>query len=289
MKHVFCFGFGYSAAHLAARMAPYGWKFSGTVRSAEKVAALTAQGVDGYAFDGLTYSADIEDALATASHILLSIPPGADGDPALAVFGKAIENSPSITWIGYFSTIGVYGDTRGGWVDETTTVAPPNVRGARRLNAETAWLELAARCGKAALVLRLPGIYGPGRSVVDDLKSGTLRLSINPGHVFNRIHVEDIAGASEAAINYRGHHRVFNIADDLPATREDVIGYAAELLGLPVPNQSAGPPPSEMARSFYDAEKRVSNARMKAELGVRLIYPTYKEGLKAIAGSNSGS
>jgi nucleoside-diphosphate-sugar epimerase len=221
---------------------------------------------------------------------LLSIPPGASGDPAFTVYADDIASSPTLEWIGYFSTIGVYGDAGGGWVDETTDPRPGSERGARRLEAEREWLRLGEESGKTVVILRLPGIYGPGRNTLKDLRSGKARRIVKPGHYFNRVHVEDIAAAVEAALHVQSS-RIFNITDDLPAAPEDVIAFGAELLGMPcppaIPHSEAILSP--MARSFYSESKKVSNARMKAELGVVLKYPTYKEGLTALAGNTSDS
>ena len=217
--------------------------------------------------------------------MLLSIPPDATGDPALTVYGEDIASSPALSWIGYFSTVGVYGDANGAWVDETTTPKPGTERGLRRLKAETGWLELGRKSGMSVVVFRLPGIYGPGRSAIDQLRAGTARRIFKPGQVTNRVHVDDIASAVEASLRLSAGPHVFNVTDDLPAPPQDVIAYGAELLGVPCPPATdptdAGLTP--MARSFYAESKKVSNARMKAELGVALAYPTYFEGLKAIA------
>nr|HPG89260.1 SDR family NAD(P)-dependent oxidoreductase [Hyphomicrobium sp.] len=196
--------------------------------------------------------------------------------------------SPSITWIGYLSTIGVYGDADGGWVDEETEARPGSERGQRRLDAENAWLALGQRTGKASMVFRLPGIYGPGRSTIDDLRAGEARRLIKPGQVFNRIHVVDIATALTAAIDKPHAGRVYNVTDDEPGPPQDVVAYGAELLGLPVPPglDFATADLTPMARSFYSESKRVSNARMKSELGVALKYPNYRDGLRDILQSS---
>lgn len=284
MTHLFCFGLGYSANVVARRLAKAGWQISGTSRNLQGAASLTAQGYRGHVFDGSIDNRAIADDLAHASHVLLSIPPDGKGDPALRHFAGVIAASPTIRWIGYFSTVGVYGDSGGGWVDETTPAKPGSDRGQRRLEAENAWLELANSAGKIAVMLRLPGIYGPGRSTIDDVRAGTARRLIKPGQVFNRIHVDDIASAVEASMTHSTQSRVYNITDDDPAAPQDVVEFAARLMGAPVPPDIdfATAQLSEMGRSFYSESKRVANTRMKSELGVQLAYPSYREGLRAI-------
>jgi nucleoside-diphosphate-sugar epimerase len=289
VMHLFCFGLGYSSGVVAGRLARQGWRITGTSTRAEGAAQITANGYTGLVFDGTAANADVAAELKTATHVLLSIPPGADGDPAFARFSDSMRESSSITWIGYFSTVGVYGDAQGGWVDEETEAKPGSERGKRRLAAERQWLGLARDAGEHAAVFRLPGIYGPGRCALDDVLDGTARSIIKPGQVFNRIHVDDIASAVIAAIErphtgcvYTG--RVYNVTDDEPGPPQDVVNFAAELLGRPQPPSLdfATAELSPMARSFYSENKRVANARMKAELGIRLKYPNYREGLRAI-------
>ncbi len=284
MAHLLCFGMGYSAQVLAQCMTASQWTITGTSTTAEGVDQLREQGFNGCLFDGSSGDDALGSALRSATHILSSVPPDARGDPVLRAFAEQIAASPSISWIGYFSTIGVYGDAGGGWVSEDTPATPASERGRRRLRAETAWLDLGQRCGKSVMIFRLPGIYGPGRSAIDDLKAGTARRLIKPGQVFNRIHVADIAAAVAAAIERPQRQRVFNVTDDEPGPPQDVVAYAADLLGLPVPPdlEFATADLSPMARSFYSESKRVSNARMKSELGVSLLYPTYREGLLGI-------
>ncbi|MEZ5899247.1 MAG: SDR family oxidoreductase [Hyphomicrobiaceae bacterium] len=286
MSHLFCFGLGYSAQRIAARLASRGWKISGTTTSQDRIATLKSAGYSAVLFDGENPSSEVADLLSTASHILLSIPPGANGDPALIHHGADIAASKSVEWIGYFSTVGVYGDAAGGWVSEDNEARPKSDRGKRRLAAEQSWQALGQLSGKRVDVFRLPGIYGPGRSAIEDVLGGTARRLVKPGQVFNRIHVEDIAGAVIAAIDKTSASgQIYNVTDDEPGPPQDVVVYAATLLGRT-------PPPeidfdtadlSPMARSFYSESKRVSNARMKRDLLPRLAYPTYREGLAAIA------
>jgi nucleoside-diphosphate-sugar epimerase len=285
VKNLFCFGLGYCAIELSRRLLADGWTIAGTTAHAEKIQVLRAQGFTPLHFDGVSAPSDVADALRAASHVLLSIPPDAGGDPALHHFGKLIAAASSLSWIGYFSTVGVYGDAQGNWVDEASEPKPGTERGQRRLKAENGWADLAKTSGKSLVIYRLPGIYGPGRSAIDQLKAGTARRIFKPGQFTNRVHVADIATAVEASLGLSPGVHVFNVTDDLPAPPQDVIAYGAELLGLPCPpaTDPTDDALSPAARSFYIENKKVSNARMKSELGVELAYPTYFEGLKAIA------
>jgi nucleoside-diphosphate-sugar epimerase len=201
-------------------------------------------------------------------------------------FRDDLATLPDLAWIGYLSTVGVYGDWHGEWVDEMTPCRPVSERSLLRLKAERAWLDFADEAGRRVEVFRLSGIYGPGRSsVIDNLRAGTAWRIVKPGQVFNRIHVDDIARVLAAAIDRDTGLRVFNVSDDEPAPPEDVVAYAAELLGLPVPAalgfEAAGL--SGMAASFWSECKRVKNERVRRQLGLELLYPTYREGLRALA------
>lgn len=287
MINLFCFGFGFTASLLARQLAGLDCAVTGTSTNATGAQRIKAGGATGLLFDGTKPGAGVDQALATATHVLLSIPPDKDGDPAFIHHGAAIAESPSIRWIGYLSTVGVYGDHHGGPVDETTPPAPISERGARRLAAEQAWLELGRRSGKQVQVFRLPGIYGPGRSALDSVRAGTARRIVKPGQVFNRIHADDIAGALALAMSGRGRHEVYNISDEEPCPPQDVITHAAKLLGVAPPPEVAFAEAklSPMAASFYGESKRVSNARAKADLGWTPRYPNYREGLAAILAS----
>jgi nucleoside-diphosphate-sugar epimerase len=289
MNHLLCFGFGYSARALAARLDRQHWRITGTSTTEEGCARVRAGGHTAVLFDGTAPAAGITAALADAAagvtHVIVSAAPVDHGDPVLPHHGADLAVAPNLRWIGYLSTIGVYGDHGGGWVDETTPATPGSVRSQRRLVAENAWLELARTPKPLVGVFRLAGIYGPGSSAIDNLRAGTARRIVKPGQVFNRIHVDDIALVVEAAINGQRTTSVYNVTDDEPAPPQDVVAYAAGLLGLAVPPDLpfATTPLSPMAVSFYGENKRVRNERIKTELGVTLQYPTYREGMRAIA------
>ncbi len=229
-------------------------------------------------------------AIDAASHVLVTAPPGTDGDPVLARYGEALSASPA-GWFGYLSTTGVYGDRGGGWVDEDTPPAPTAERSQRRLAAELAWRARAA--GRPLDLFRVAGIYGPGRSALDELRSGRARRVIRPGHAFGRIHRDDIAGAVLAAIaNPPAGTRVLNLSDDEPAESAVVIEEAARLLGVApppaVPFDEAHAGMSDMARSFWADDRRVASAKTQAALGRRWLYPSYREGLRAILEQEAG-
>jgi nucleoside-diphosphate-sugar epimerase len=284
MSRLVCLGLGYSARHLARRLASQGWHITGTARTPEGAEAIAGEGFTALQFDGSQPCAGLVDALNAATHVLVSVPPGASGDPVLAHHGADIARAPALGWIGYLSTVGVYGDHKGGWVDETTPTNPVSERSRRRAEAEQAWLALAADGGKRVQVFRLAGIYGPGRSAFDKLRAGTAQRVIKARQVFNRIHVEDIAEVLIAAVDGRGTHEIYNLADDEPAPPQDVVAYAAELLHMPPPPEIAleDADLSLMAKSFYVENKRVSNARLRHDLGLELKFPSYRQGLRSI-------
>ncbi len=277
MNRLFCFGFGFSAAALGRRLKPKGWRIAGTARAAEKVNALIRDGIEAYAFP----LADPPAALAGATHVLISTPPGAGGDPALP-YKDALQPK----WLGYLSTTGVYGDRAGGWVDETTPEAPATERGKRRLEAEHAWRAWGVTANVPVMIFRLAGIYGRGRNQLESLRAGTARRIMRENQIFSRIHVDDIAQVLEASIARPNAGAIYNVCDNEPAPPHDVIEYAAKLLNVTPPPleryEDASATMSEMAKSFYTESKRVKNDRIKSELGVNLLYPTYREGLRAL-------
>lgn len=288
--HLLCIGLGYTARALARRLSSKGFAVTGTSRTREGTERIEAGGWRALLFaDGAAPS--LVAAARSATHVLVSAAPGEAGDPVLPALGTALAEASDLRWIGYLSTIGVYGDRGGAWIDEATPPQPGNARSRRRLEAEKAWEDFAARTGRRVEIFRLPGIYGPGRSAIESVRAGTARRIIKPGQVFNRMHVEDIALALEAALAGPARHALYNLCDDEPAPPEDVVAYAAELLGLPQPPAVpfAEAELSPMARSFYAESKRVSNRRMKDVLGVRLRYPSYREGLAAIVRGINGA
>lgn len=284
MSHLLCFGLGFSAKILAARLAAKGWTISATSRSEAGAAAISALGYRGLVFDGS--SPLTTDALDGVTHVVVSAPPGADGDPVVKQHRQDLATrAHQFRWVAYLSTTGVYGDHGGGLVTEDTPLTPNTDRGHKRLMAETQWLDLWRGHGLPVHIFRLAGIYGPGRNQLLSLLDGTAKRVIKPGQVFSRIHVEDIANVLEASIANPHPGRAYNVCDDEASPPQDVVAYGAELLGLPVPPDTPFDEAtlSPMARSFYADSKRVSNERLKRELGVRLTYPTYREGLGAIA------
>jgi len=284
MSRLLCLGLGYSARVLAHRLARQRWQITGTARTRAGAEAIAAEGFTALVFDGAEPGAGLSQALKQATHILVSVPPGASGDPVLARHADDIAQAPAVRWIGYLSTVGVYGDRQGAWVDETTPPNPISERSQRRAAAEAAWLALGAAASKSVQIFRLAGIYGPGRSAIDRLRAGTAQRIVKPGQVFNRIHVEDIAGVLIATIGERGTHQIYNVADDEPAPPQDVVAYAAELLHMPPPPEIAFEDAdlSLMAKSFYVENKRVSNARLHRDLGLELKFPSYRQGLRDI-------
>ena len=287
MTHLFCFGLGYSARRFGLRLAARGWDVSGTSKSEDGARALCRDGFRGVVFDGQRASADVSQTLKSATHVLLSIPPDGDGDPAIRFHGADIAESPTIEWIGYLSTVGVYGDHGGRWIDETAPVAPHAGRRAARATAESEWMALA---GERTSILRLAGIYGPRRNALINLRAGTARRIVKPGQVFNRIHVADIARAIAATFAHETTG-IWNVCDDEPAPPQDVVTFAASLMDIVPPPEidfaSAGL--SDMARSFYATNNRISNAPLKRDLNIDLAYPTYREGLKALWAAGEGA
>lgn len=284
MSHLLCFGLGFSAKILAARLAAKGWMISATSRSESGAASVRELGYGAFIFDG---SAPLpSEALGGVTHVVVSAPPGADGDPVLKQMGgEFAARAPQFQWVAYLSTTGVYGDHGGGLVTEDTPLTPNTERGHKRLMAETQWLDLWRNHGLPVHIFRLAGIYGPGRNQLLSLLDGTAKRVIKPGQVFSRIHVEDIANILEASMARPHPGRAYNVCDDEASPPQDVVAYGAALLGLPVPPDTPFDEAtlSPMARSFYADSKRVSNERLKRELGVTLTYPTFREGLGAIA------
>jgi nucleoside-diphosphate-sugar epimerase len=272
MPHLFCFGFGFSARAVARRLMKEGWTISATSRDDTGRQTIAALGARPFPFPAPS------SALDSVTHLLISAPPGESGDPVLAAHDF---DHRQFAWVGYLSTTGVYGDRGGGLVDEDSPLEPTTERGTRRLAAERAWLAT----GLPVHLFRLAGIYGPGRNQLLSVLDGTARRIVKPGQIFSRIHVDDIAGMLAASIARPNPGRAYNVCDDEPCPPQDVVAFAAQLLGRPpppeVPFEEADLSP--MARSFYAESKRVGNRRIKEELGYKLIYPTFREGLTALA------
>ncbi|MBO9395464.1 SDR family oxidoreductase [Shimia sp. R9_2] len=276
-KTLLSLGHGYSAQALAKRLLPQGWTILGTYRDPDQADKLRAQGVT-----PLHWPINFDDALQNVTHVLSSIRPDDDGDPVLQIGRYALQAaSQRLEWVGYLSTTGVYGDMDGGWVDEETPLDPGGIRGQMRVKAEAEWSSVP---DLPLHIFRLAGIYGPGRGPFAKLRRGTARRIIKKNQVFSRAHVDDIARVLEASMLAPNPGRIYNVCDDTPAPPQDILAYAAELLGMDpppeIPFEEADMSP--MARSFYSDSKRVRNTRIKEELGVALKYPNYRDALKAM-------
>lgn len=282
---LFCFGMGYTARALARRLRRDGWQVSGTTRQDEPEAGRADPEHFTFRRDH-ALSGEALAALNAATHVLVSVPPDAEGDPVLDMCRNAIAESPRIERIGYLSSTAVYGDSDGSRVDEDSPLRGSSVRARKRAEAETQWQDLGDECRKAIDVFRLAGIYGPGRSAFDRLRRGTAVRIDRPGHRFNRIHVDDIATTVAAAIGATRPGAIYNISDDEPAEPEKVIAFAANLLGIEPPAivgfEEARQSMSPMALSFWEDNRFVDNGRIHTRLGVRLAHPTFREGLRAI-------
>jgi nucleoside-diphosphate-sugar epimerase len=279
---LFCFGLGYTAQALASTLAAEGWQIAGTTRDPDKQARLEREGIEVYAFERDRPLEQAAQALAGTTHVLSSIAPDEGGDPVLGHHARDLLRCTSIAWAGYLGTTGVYGDRGGDWVSEADPTAPTMSRTLRRARAEAHWLA----SGLPVQLFRLAGIYGPGpgRSALAAVRAGRARRIVKPGQVFCRIHIDDIVQVLRASMARPNPGAVYNVSDDEPAPPQDVVTYACTLLGVE-------PPPeipfdaaelSPMARSFYSDSRRICNARIREELGVRLRYPSYREGLRAL-------
>lgn len=280
---LFCFGYGYTCDYLGhALMQNEGWRVAGTTRDNEKRQALRARGVEAHIFDKGCPLADPLYILQDTTHLLISTPPDDEGDPTYNMYAEDIAKLSNLQWVGYLSTTGVYGDRDGKWVDETSSVQPTSQRGTRRAKAEDQWLSLGAGENLPVHIFRLSGIYGPGRSALDSVRAGVARRIDKPGHAFGRIHVEDIVQVLLASMQNPAPGEIYNVTDDEPSPSHEVISYACDLLQQPEPPllnfEEADLAP--IARSFYNDNKRVSNNKIKNQLGVDLKYKNYKDGLR---------
>jgi len=281
-NHLLFFGFGFCAEALAPHLAARGWQLSSTCRDSEKAARLAKQGIAPIILDGKVLPPN---QLAGVSHILLSAAPTPQGDPALPLLTPALKaQAATLQWMGYLSTTGVYGDHQGAWIDEETPRGKIGARGQARVDAEAAWSALAAAHDLPIHYFRLAGIYGPGRNPLVAMQNGKARRIDKAGQVFSRIHVADIAQILLASIEKPNPGRAYSVCDDVPAPPQEVVAFAADLLGLEAPPLIAfeAAELSPMAQSFYADNKRIKNTRLKEELGVELLYPDYRAGLRAL-------
>lgn len=283
-KKLFCFGYGYTCDYLGHALAGSGeWALSGTTRSKEKQEALKERGIEASLFDYRHPLVDPISFFKDTTHLLVSTPPDDEGDPSFRAHAQDILKIPSLEWVGYLSTTGVYGNRDGGWVNETSETRPTAKRGARRIKAEEQWMSLHKSQNLPIHIFRLAGIYGPGRSALDSVRAGVARRINKPGQAFSRVHVEDIIQVLIASIHSPNPGSIYNVCDDYPAPSHEVIAHACKLLGRPapplIPYKEADLAP--IARSFYADNKRVQNEKIKNELGVSLKYKNFQDGLEA--------
>lgn len=281
--HVMIFGAGYSGKAIANALKPEAASLSGTTRSKDKFASLAAAGMTPFLFDGVHLNDELIAAMGNVTHLVQSVAPGKDGDPLLALLGGDLKKFlPNLTWVAYLSTVGVYGDHHGAWVDETTPCRPVSARSVERVAAEAAWTEAAQKANVPLSILRLSGIYGPGRNAFMNFEKGTARRLVKKDQVFNRIRVEDI-GAALAFLARKNQRGIFNVTDDEPCPPQDVVSFAATLMGVEPPPEQAFETAdlTPMARSFYGENKRVSNARIR-DLGFDFRFPEYRLSLKQL-------
>jgi nucleoside-diphosphate-sugar epimerase len=285
---LFCFGLGYSARRVIVRAGNV--EASGATLRAEAASAWRREGVAAFAIEGGHDEQALLAALSRAEILLVSAPPGEGGDPALARFARAIAAAADLGRILYLCSVGVYGDRGGAWVDEAAPPLPTSPRASARLAAEEQWRSLGRARGVPVDILRLAGIYGPGRNALRKLRAGAARRIVKPGQVFNRVHVEDLAEVARRLIEARGPGEVWNVADEEPAPPQDVVALAADLLGVAPPPEEAfeAAELSLMARGFYGDNRRVSVEKLRRRLDYRWLYPTYREGLRALALAGEG-
>lgn len=283
-KRLFCFGYGYTADYLgyALQTEEQGWTIGGTTRDQERRKELLTRRIRARIFDQEHPIADPHTLFSRFSHLLISTPPNDYGDPVFNMHADEISRLKKLKWVGYLSSTGVYGDRGGGQVDEQAELRPTSQRGSRRALAEQQWLSLFYNYGIPVHIFRLAGIYGPGRSALDSVRAGVARRIEKPGHVFNRMHVEDIVRVLRASFKNPNPGSIYNLADDSPAPSHEVIAQACQLLGLAIPPtipfEEADLAP--ITRSFYKDNKHVLNNKIKTELGVQLRYPDFRAGLE---------
>jgi nucleoside-diphosphate-sugar epimerase len=285
-KRLFCFGIGYSAEALSELLPVTDWHISGTVRTSDKANELAKKGINAVVWDGGPLSSEAEALLSQATHVLNSVPPNDAGDPAFNAAADIIRANDQIQWMGYLSTTGVYGNTDGQPVDEMSPLNPSSARSQRRVDAEADWMSLFNDSGVPTHVFRLAGIYGPGRSAFDTIRRGQAKRIYKPGHVFSRIHIDDIANILAASVERPNPGAAYNVCDDEPAPPAEVTEYACHLLGVEPPEvegfETAKERMTPMGLSFWQDNRRVSNRRIREELGVQLSHPDYRSGLQAV-------
>lgn len=282
-KHLFCFGFGYTASYLSQHLKQFGWQVSGTTTSEEKCVEMEECGVHSYLFDSTQPLCDALQCLSDVTHILISIPPNIRGDLVYDMYEHDLRRLKNLEWVGYLSSTGIYGNRDGGWVGEDDMVAPTSKRGSERFKAENQWLKLFEKYDFPVEIFRLAGIYGPGRSALDSVRMGTARRIEKKGHKFNRIHIDDIVQTLIAAMNKPHAGAIYNVSDDMPVPSHEVIAYACELLGMDVPPvipyEQVDLAP--IVRSFYKENKAIKNDKIKEVLGVELLHADYRDGLRS--------
>ena len=281
---LFCFGLGFSSLALAERLLPKGWEVSGTCREEDGREAIAAKNISACLFDGSHSTAEVSLAVSRATHLLITIPPQPSGDVVLGNFREVISQAKHLQWVGYISSTGVYGDTQGEWVDETAPLRAPTDLNQRRVQAESAWLQMGRDHDFPVMIFRCVGIYGMGRNLLDSVQKGRARRIDKPGLVFSRIHADDLAQTLEASMQKPQSGEIYNVSDDCPCSPAEAVEYACRLLGMEppplVPYEKAELSPT--ARGFYTTNKRISNKKIKQELGVVLKYPDYRSGLNAL-------
>lgn len=282
-KHVFFFGFGYVAAFVAMKLETLGCKISGTTTNKEKKEFMEARGYNSYLFSRNRMIPDILSVMSDVTHIVLAIPPDGEGDLVFDMYANDLAYIKNLQWIGYLSATSIYGDHEGAWVNEDTVPSPTSRRGSLRLKAEEDWKSYYSSDNLPLHIFRLAGIYGPGRSALDSVLSGVAKRIDKPGHVFNRIHIDDIVQTLVASMMQPNPFSIYNLSDDDPAPSHELIQYTCNLLGLETPplvpfTQTDIAP---IMRSFYKDNKRLRNDKIKDELGIKLLYPDYKSGLRA--------
>ncbi|NTJ44277.1 SDR family oxidoreductase [Agrobacterium larrymoorei] len=280
MSHLMIFGAGYSGKAIAKNLQGSMARIGGTTRSADHVSKLQALDIQPFIFDGTMLTAELRDELVTVTHLVQSIAPGASGDPLLRLCeGDITSLMPNLKWAAYLSTVGVYGNHDGQWVDEETPCKPVSDRSLERVDAENAWMAAATRADIPLCILRLSGIYGPGRNGFINLQKGTARRLVKKDQVFNRIRVEDIGAATTFLIS-RNAGGIFNVTDNEPAPPQDVVAFAADIMGNEAPPEQTFETAelSPMARSFYGENKRVSNRKLR-DLGFDFRFPDYRKSM----------